>query len=398
MGGAAGHLNHVHEDVNLTFQELKDIIVRALDGRLDYKGAPVEKIDGYNLYITFQDGVIKVARNKSTILNPLSNADIQEKFNDDTNAFGISLNTIEHLQTVFDEFPKEFLYEVFLNGKRFLSTEVVLKDYQNIIPYKIGPFIVFHALVQYDSQGNLTGYSTKAARTFYRLLQEAKLTKNDYLNILPQKIIKLKPSKNAFEHQQILFTLLNKLQREYNLQDSDTLNSYYIKWWTNFITNMFSDLSESLKIHLINRWALGDKSFRIYSKYFENKQIFEKVKDIDSNFVKNYQDENYEKFEIIFLMLGAIVLSNQDDFLSQESSYLFQKSVQEKITELKSTVKEPIKLKKAIKLLKKIKACGGLGSLVPCEGLIFYYKNNPYKLTGQFASLNRLLNLQKKSY
>ncbi len=66
MGGAYGHLMHLHEDRDLTFEELKDVLRSATSGRLE---RCTEKTDGMNLVFTWDEasGSVKVARSTGDI-------------------------------------------------------------------------------------------------------------------------------------------------------------------------------------------------------------------------------------------------------------------------------------------------------------------------------------------
>ena len=50
MGGAAGHLQHLYENRELTFKELKQILTHAATGRLE---ETTEKFDGMNLMFSW---------------------------------------------------------------------------------------------------------------------------------------------------------------------------------------------------------------------------------------------------------------------------------------------------------------------------------------------------------
>ena len=62
MSGIHGHINHLYEDRDLSFRELKKIILDLGSGKIDAH----EKIDGINLYITIDPHSenIRVARNR----------------------------------------------------------------------------------------------------------------------------------------------------------------------------------------------------------------------------------------------------------------------------------------------------------------------------------------------
>ena len=76
MGGAFGRIKHLHEDLELTFSELKSILSQFKNGN-----QPIyEKFDGQNLLVTMKDGIVKVARNKGSLINPYSLIQLQSLF------------------------------------------------------------------------------------------------------------------------------------------------------------------------------------------------------------------------------------------------------------------------------------------------------------------------------
>ena len=64
MGGAAGHMAHLHEDLDLTFNDLINILNQVATANIDV----VEKVDGQNLFLTVDTlGEIRTARNSTDI-------------------------------------------------------------------------------------------------------------------------------------------------------------------------------------------------------------------------------------------------------------------------------------------------------------------------------------------
>ncbi len=59
-GGVAGHLAHLYDNRDLTFEKLADILTAASKGKL----VGTEKTDGFNIYLGFKSGEAKAARNK----------------------------------------------------------------------------------------------------------------------------------------------------------------------------------------------------------------------------------------------------------------------------------------------------------------------------------------------
>ena len=64
-GGVAGHMNHLYDNPDLTFREMKQVFQAASNGEL--KGT--EKTDGQNLQLSYdiQTSSARAARNKGNI-------------------------------------------------------------------------------------------------------------------------------------------------------------------------------------------------------------------------------------------------------------------------------------------------------------------------------------------
>ena len=60
MGGVAGHLSHLYDNRNLTFDKMAEILQKAASGEL----VGTEKTDGYNIFLGYVDNKPRAARNK----------------------------------------------------------------------------------------------------------------------------------------------------------------------------------------------------------------------------------------------------------------------------------------------------------------------------------------------
>ena len=69
MGGAAGHMAHPFDDMELTFGDLKKIINMGLGGNLSREEGVTEKLDGQNLMVSWKDNKLVAARNKGHLKN-----------------------------------------------------------------------------------------------------------------------------------------------------------------------------------------------------------------------------------------------------------------------------------------------------------------------------------------
>jgi hypothetical protein len=143
-GGAGGHMKHPYEKYQ-TPEELLKFFNDFLSGDI----AGTEKVDGYNLFVGFNDaGKVVAVRNKNQ--PPIEN--ITEKFSLTHAAFeGFTAGwraIKSRLQQLSDKERKEFeLIDENGNPKNFINLEILFGYIPNVVPYsKTKNFIVFHTL------------------------------------------------------------------------------------------------------------------------------------------------------------------------------------------------------------------------------------------------------------
>ena len=403
-GGAGGHMPHPYEHHSLTFGDMKEIVSRALGGYLDLEEAVTEKTDGQNIQVTWKNGQIGFARNKGTIINPMSTAELQAKFDNRgpiSDAFG---NAGEDLQEAFSRVSPETLTGIFKNGRVFANMEIIYPATKNVIAYETA-VLQFHNLVEYDEAGNIVETNASGGGTVQQIIQEANAHLQKTFKIIPPQKIKIGRIEN-FEDQQAAFIAeIDQLRNLYNLKDTDLVTEYHKAWWGDIITTKAKEFSYAIPQDILNiliyRWAFNDKStsITILKKQITNPEFLTWVIEFDKQDFKRYQKQNMEPFETIFLRLGAVVLKNAENFLAVNPS----KAVQEIKTELAQLSRE-LAQTTDIKTLDKLKAelgriqrLGGFEAIVPSEGVVFTYRGTTYKLTGAFAPVNQILGVLKYS-
>lgn len=100
-------------------------------------------------------------------------------------------------------------------------------------------------------------------------------------------------------------------------------------------------------------------------------------------------------FETLLFEVGAEILKNLSGFLAVNPKASVQ-NVKKQVEKAINVVKKGGDLKKLNTLkaqMEKLNAIGGLGAVVPTEGLVFKYNGNVYKLTGAFAPINQITGL-----
>ncbi len=403
-GGAAGHMAHPYDHHGLTFGDMKEIISRALGGYLDIEEAVTEKTDGQNIQVTWKNGQIGFARNKGTVINPMTTAELQAKFDNRgpiSEAFG---GAGEDLQEAFSRIPQDQLNSIFKNGRVFANMEIIYPATKNVIAYETA-VLQFHNLVEYDEAGNIVETDASGGATVQRIIQEANAHLQKTFKIIPPQKIKIGRLANFEDQQAAFFAEIDQLRDKYKLKDTDLVTEYHKAWWGDVIRTKAQELGYNIPQDVLNiliyRWAFNDKSTTITAlkKQIDNPEFLAWVTEFDKQDFKRYQKQNMEPFESIFLRLGAVVLKNAENFLAVNPNT----AVQEIKTELAQLVREleqttDIKVLDKLKVeLGRIQRLGGFEAIVPSEGIVFTYKGDTYKLTGAFAPVNQILGVLKYS-
>ena len=401
-GGAAGHMAHPWDDRGLTFNDMKEIVSRALEGRLDIEAAVTEKTDGQNIQVTWKNGQIGFARNKGTVINPMSVQEIQDKFGGRgpiSDAFG---NAAEDLAEAFSRVPQDKLNQIFKNGRVFANMEIIYPATRNVIAYEVA-VLQFHNLMEYDEQGNQVETDLTGGATLQGIIRDANAHLQKTFSFIPPQRIKIGRISNFEDQQAAFFNEIDQLRNRFNLKETDQIAEYHKAWWRDVIKTqadkMGYDIPEDVLNALINRWAFFDKSQSITAlkKLITNPEFLNWVQEFDKNEFKRYYKQNMEPFETLFLRLGAVALKNAENFLAANPS----KTVQTIKQELADLIKElqnnpnPATIAKLELELKRIEKLGGFDAIVPSEGVVFTYGGNTYKLTGAFAAVNQILGVLK---
>jgi hypothetical protein len=403
-GGLAGHMNHPYDTHGLTFNDMKEIISRALEGRLDIEQAVTEKTDGQNIFVTWKDGEVKFARNKTERVNPLSVSELQAKFGGRgaiSDAFG---ETGNDLAAAFSKVNTAKLNEIFKNGMVFANMEIIYPATRNVISYETA-VLQFHNLVEYDETGEPVMTDMPGGALLQRIIRDANADMQKTFQIIPPQQIKLGKIDNFEDYQDALFKEVDQLRDKFILADTDLVSEYHKAWWRDLIQTKASQLGYDIPADVLNtlvyRWAFADKTTTITTlkKQIQNPEFLNWVMEFDKKDFKQYVKQNLEPFESIFLKLGAMVLKNAQEFLAVNPSKAVQdirRDLSDAIRALRNTT-DPKQLELLRTQLARIQRLGGFDKIVPIEGIVFVYRGNTYKLTGSFAPINQLLGILKYS-
>ena len=393
-GGAYGHMNHPFDiEMNLTFGDLKQIVVRALNGDLELAR---EKTDGQALAVSWVNGRLVAARNKSHLKNQGAGAmtigQVADKFAGRgglTDAYNFAMTDLSKAIGALSEPQRKMIFK---GGSCFMNLEVIYPTSVNVIPYG-QPLLVFHGTFEYDKEGNVIGENQQAAKILAGMIKQVNGHVQSKYTIQGPPMQKLPKSEHLSKLQGKYISMIGKLQSEFGLKDSDGVADYHQAWWTKFVDKGAKKLDTQEKIGLVKRWAFGDKSFRINT--IQDAKLRAWAEQTDKQDQQKISKQNLMKFEEIFLGVGADVLS----FMSSVLTANPDSAKKQMVSRLESTISQvkasgdPKKIAKLKLELERLNALGGFDKIVPNEGIVFVYGGNTYKLTGAFAPLNQILGI-----
>ena len=393
-GGAYGHMAHPFDiEMNLTFGDLKQIVTNALNGDLELAR---EKTDGQALAVSWVNGRLVAARNKSHLKNKGEGAmtigQVAEKFANRgglTDAYNFAMQDLSKAISALSEPQRK---KIFKDGSSFMNLEVIYPTSVNVIPYN-QPLLVFHGTFDYDMDGTIVGENQQAASILGGMIKQVNAHVQSKYTIQGPPMNKLPKSEDLSKLKGKYISMIGKLQSEFGLSDNDGVAEYHQAWWTQFVEKGGKKLDSQEKIGLVKRWAFNDKSFRINT--IQDAKLRAWAEQTDKQDQQKISKQNLMRFEEIFLGVGADVLS----FMSSVLTANPDSAKRQMVARLESTIQQvkasgdPKKIAKLKLELERLNALGGFDKIVPNEGIVFVYDGNTYKLTGAFAPLNQILGI-----
>lgn len=395
-GGAYGHMSHPFDDMDLTFGDLKNIISKALNGDL---GVVREKTDGQALAISWKNGRLIAARNKSHLQNAgagaMGIADVASKFGGRgalTDAYNFAMRDLTAAISSLSEAQRK---KIFNDGRCFMNLEVIWPTSVNVIPYGQA-ILVFHNTTCYDDKGTAIGANQGAASQLAGMIKQVNADVQSKYTIQGPPVTSIPKNENLSGKQGKYLGKLSKLQSQFGLADSDNVANYHQAWWENFINTKSPEKVDKLtRDALVRRWAFGEKAFRLDKNNITNENILAWAINNDKVNVAKQQKDNIRPFEEIFLGVGADIL----DFVSSVLTVHPDKAIRAMKDKFKSvanqvrTAGSPAQIAKLKAELARLNKLGGVDRIVASEGLVFFYGGKTYKLTGTFAPLNQILGI-----
>ena len=402
-GGAYGHMSHPFDDNNLTFSDLKTIIINGIGGKLDREDGVTEKLDGQNLMVSWIDGKLRAARNKGHLKNfgktSPTTSGIKSMFSGRGNIEKAFVGAMKDLEKSIGSLSDKQQEKIFGNGKRWMNLEVMYPATANVVDYDVAE-IIFHGTLEYDESGRPVGQPKDSARMLAGMIKQTNNHIQKMFKIGKPNFLTVPKVQDFGKKKSMYLGKLKKLQSQYSLKDTDTLGEYHESYWREYIFNASKQFKVKLKpaqfAKLVKRWAYFDKSYKIpeiKKDYKDKPKFLNWVLSTDKQDHSKIFKDNIKPFEILFFSVGAEILKNISGYMAVNPDKTIQKMRKEMISAMKD-LQKPDKIEKLKKLkiqIEKLQKIGGLKAIVPSEGIVFKYKGNTYKFTGAFAPINQIL-------
>jgi hypothetical protein len=389
-GGAVGHLSHLYDNRDLTFGELKDVLLSAAEGHLE---RVTEKLDGMNLVFTWADG-LKVARGSTDIKSGGMDAKalaqkfaghrskrVEEAFN---LAFKVLTDAIGALSPAICE-------RVFEDGAVWHSIEVIYSRNPNVINYD-RDCIVFHHSPTFRVQGTMVEKVNDAAGI--ELLQhnidrmQRAITLQSW-QVRGPAMIRLQKLGDGRIVQQAI-DAIDQAQNAGGVGDDGTIGEYL----HNTIAEQVADLAlEPAVARMVTARIVGMPGAPGLP------QIKKRVgADVYPN-IKAFVDQQQTLMQHAVVPIEHAIHVFAVELLRGLHSVLVADNEAE-VARLRQQVVSAVAALETSSdtaamdvLARHVAKLGGVENIAAMEGIVFVYKGHAYKFTGSFAPMNQILGL-----
>jgi len=396
-GGLYGHLNHLYDNPDLSFGEIKKIFDTASSGEL--KGT--EKTDGQNLFISYsvKDGKAKAARNKGNIKTGGMDAmQLASKFADRGALEKAFVDSFDAFEKVISQLSPEEQREIFgEDANIFYNAEIMDPANPNVINYDTRSLVIHQkGHSEFDREtGNIkdTDVSNNVA-----VLQNA-LEGVQQSEAAEDFTVQMNAIKNlqSLENDAALKKAdqrINKIISSVGLSDGSTIGDFVNARLSPIIANKFPMLDDARKDMLIRRIA-GEKGIKVTTI---TKGLDKEAKAEINSFVKGGKkimgevigplEKTIHDFSVEMLrgLESAFILDNDSEVkrLAGEVGIAIDAINGSNRDDVMDVVR---------KHLEKIGKAENISTAT--EGFVFDWDGVTYKFTGNFAPANQILGIFK---
>ena len=408
MGGLGGHMAHLSEDLDLTFQDIIDVLGKV--ARADIKNT-TEKVDGQNLFLSVDSmGLIRTARNSSDIKRGgMTPEEYIEKWRGHP-AESAFTNGFRALTTALKRLDPQTLQNLFSGGERYINMEIMYPENPNIIHYA-APQVVLHGLKYVGSkedkeeQKRLEDLADEAFDELVSLVDAAEATVGEELwTINGPKIVELRRLADGTalaEVEEQIREFARPLGVDATLKD---LVKLYLRQFARE-EGLPDDITDSMMMLLFDPEKAAKKGIKASSL---KKGLSPDLKAVVSKLGTKTNSKKViasilQPLEVAISDFAIEVLRGlQSFFVSEHDKEILrmQQELQQSIEHLQALSDQgDVKMGELIdKQLAKLKKVENVASTL--EGVVFEYppgSGKVYKLTGAFAMANQIIGRARRS-
>jgi len=397
--GKTGHMSHLYDNPDLTFQEMKEILQAAANADLDVE----EKLDGQNLYLSYSipEGKAKASRNLTHLRNKGVDAmGLANKFAGRGTLYDAFTNSFDAFEKAVETMSPEAREKVFGPDTNFwYNAEVMDPDNPNIINYD-SKTLKIHDKGHYrfdrkakDGKGDkiFEDFTERLEILDSHLDRIQKALENHDFSLIRDAALQLKKMSDDVPLRTVI-TKINSIIGREGLNDNDTVGDYLYKrvhsgldtdlndLKKEEITNYLLKLPSNVGLRAIKKGLSPEDTQDLNAIIASKSNILQQAIQPVENVIHDFT------VELLKGMESRFILDND-----KETERL-QNNLANAVNALTATGSEdPAAIEIMQRHLNKIKDFVNIST--PIEGVVFDYNGHTYKFTGNFAPLNQILGM-----
>jgi len=400
MSGAAGHMNHLYDNPALSFDEMISIMKAASKGKLQ----GTEKLDGANVFLGYNGGTAKAARNENDIAK--GGMDLQDllarEFAGGKKMQDVYVNVSKAFDMAIKSLSDEERIHLFgENGEKFYNAEVIHTDAKNVVSYD-GDFISIHRQGHKHlnpEENKVTEFDAgSTAQMLDSIIEKFEITlagkEGMPMPIRRAAIRNLEELSNK-ESLNIAVAKIKKALGDVGLSTSNTIGDY-IKAKT---ADALTDIPEE-HMDVAVRRMVGELAWR-------SPEVNNLPRDVKASLSAHWKTAKKMHERSIYPIEEAVHEFGVEMLKGMESAFIVDNSaeaekVREQVRKAKADIESFISQGMSgseraneifTKQLSKLKDVERIDTAV--EGFVFEHNGILYKFTGNFAPINQILGLWK---
>jgi len=397
-GGAAGHMSHVYENINLTLSQLKSLFKDLIQGK---KQNISEKVDGQNIFFTWDEisHTVRFARRVTDIKN--NGVDLEElktRFKDyppSVKAAFVDGSTI--IQDTISRLNTNLRVDVFGNaGNHWINAEIMHTQNPNLIQYS-GNYIVLHSM-SLNENGKLVPMQGNFEQLTQHLDQQTATQSKHAWTVIGPRIIKIEKFNELNGPYGVFCNTVDNIFARYSLKNNNTIADYIQAAVLEELANIHMPLPAAQEI---SATVVGRQKANVAHLKRQYGQAFAKIitEYATQTNIGKIRDRITKPFQEAITDIAVEVLKTLSSYFVRDHGAEINRiraELRSAIAAIEQTRDEHSaeRLKILQSQMQKLKRVENFCSTI--EGIVFEEpagSGNLYKLTGAFAPVNQILGL-----